>query len=63
MSKRHVILCLFCCCLDWRVLNKILKEVPQILKNKALILSGNWEFDPAYELASTLCQLVRLYLL
>ncbi|XP_060838182.1 tuberin isoform X2 [Rhopalosiphum padi] len=44
--------------LDWRVLNKILKEVPQILKNKALVLSGNWEFDPAYELASTLCQLV-----
>jgi hypothetical protein len=48
--------------LDWRVLNKILKEVPQILKNKALVLSGNWEFDPAYELASTLCQLVRVYI-
>jgi hypothetical protein len=44
--------------LDWKVLNYILKEVPQILKNKALVLSGNWEFDPAYELASTLCLLV-----
>jgi len=44
--------------LDWRVLNYLLKEIPQILKNKALVLFGNWEFDPAYELASTLCRLV-----
>lgn len=47
--------------LDWRVLNYILKEVPQILKNKALVLSGNHEFDPAYSLALTLCRLVMLY--
>ncbi|VVC44066.1 Rap GTPase activating protein domain,Tuberin,Armadillo-like helical,Armadillo-type [Cinara cedri] len=45
--------------LDWRVFSYILKEVPQILKNKALVLSGNWEYGPAYELALTMCSLVN----
>ncbi|XP_050540898.1 tuberin-like isoform X2 [Daktulosphaira vitifoliae] len=45
--------------LDWKVLCYILTEVPQILKHKALILSGNEEFDPAYDLVSTLCFLVN----
>lgn len=48
--------------LDWRVLSYILKEIPQVLKNKALILSGSWEFNPAHELASTLCSLVCYFL-
>ncbi|XP_050444478.1 tuberin [Adelges cooleyi] len=45
--------------LDWTVLCYILSEVPAILKNKALMLSGNAEFDPACELVSTLCLLVN----
>lgn len=46
--------------LDWKVLCYILTEVPQILKHKALILSGNEDFDPAYNLVSTLCFLVNI---
>lgn len=43
--------------LEWRVLHLILQEVPQVMQNKALILSRHGN-DIDY-LAAALCSMVR----
>jgi hypothetical protein len=45
--------------LEWRVLHLILQEVPQVMQNKALILSRHGN-DIDY-LAAALCSMVRLF--
>jgi len=46
--------------LEWRVLHLILQEVPQVMQNKALILSRHGN-DIDY-LAAALCSMVRPFL-
>jgi hypothetical protein len=45
--------------LEWRILNLILQEVPQVMQNKALILSRHGN-DIDY-LAAALCSMVRSF--
>lgn len=71
ITYSEVLGCFICCMLykvmlvfnfsDWEVLHLILQEVPQVMQNKALILSRHGS-DIDY-LAAALCSMVRPFLI